>query len=197
MASHLAIAATSKAVLGVLQRAAATDALAREAAFSLQTSADLQVSSAEQRALSLYLYHVNVNGDRRGAASFGVEQVRSRLPKLRLDLHYLLIAWARTAEVQQSLLGWATRTLQDTPVLGAAVLNAALEGPVFAEDETVELVWENLGQQELFDIWEVARSRQQPSATYLARVVEIDSRVRPEEHAAVRIRDLRWGPVTR
>ena len=98
-------------------------------------------------------------------------------PSLPLDLHYLMTAWAKDAGTQQRLLGWAVRVMHDTATLPAGVLNAFGPEPVFRPDETVEVVWETLTQQDAYDIWDVARPNQQPSAAYVARIVEIDSAV--------------------
>jgi hypothetical protein len=46
---------------------------------------------------------------------------------------------------------------------------------VFEPSETVELVGETLTLQDLENIWEVAKARQQPSLGYVARQVAIDS----------------------
>jgi len=44
-------------------------------------------------------------------------------PSTPLDLWYLLTAWSSEAEEQQRLLGWAIRTLEETPILPAGFLN--------------------------------------------------------------------------
>jgi Pvc16 N-terminal domain len=98
-------------------------------------------------------------------------------PAVPLDLHYLLAAWAKDADTQQRLVGWSVRVLQDAPTLRAGVLNSHVPEPVFRPEETVEIVWESLSQRDLFDIWDVARANQQPSAAYVARIVEIDSTI--------------------
>lgn len=193
MATHAAISATSLAILGLLESAAAGDPDFATASFSPLTSTDLQSSTADQLAVSLYLYHVAVNTSRRSAPGRVDATGTRRVPALPLDLHYLLIAWAKDASTQQRLLGWAVRVLQDTPTLPAGVLNAHGPEPVFRPDETVELVWENLSQQDVFDIWEVARSKQQPSAAYVARIVEIESTVEIPDSPVVQTRDFRYG----
>ena len=100
-----------------------------------------------------------------------------RRPPVPLDLHFLLTAWAADAGQQQRLLGWAVRTLEDTPILPAGFLNRFAPGGqnVFEPSETVELVGETLTLQDLENIWEVAKARQQPSLGYVARQVAIDS----------------------
>jgi len=94
------------------------------------------------------------------------------------------------------MLGWAVRVVQDTPTLPAAVLNRYAPAEAFRPDETVEVIWENLSQQELYDIWESARPNQQPSACYVARIVEIESTVTLDEYPLVQTRDLGYVKVT-
>jgi hypothetical protein len=198
MARYPAIAATSSAVLDLLESSLPTDGAQpdiawQDVAFTLLSSADLQNSNPERQAVSLYLYHVNINASRRSAPGRLDPTGARRPPVLPLDLHYLLIAWAKAAATQQALLGWAVRTLQDTSTLPASLLNAGQPQPVFEPDESVELVWENLSHQDVFDVWEVARSRQQPCAAYVARIVEIESDAVGEDLPTVQVRDLRYA----
>ncbi|MGV9386402.1 DUF4255 domain-containing protein [Nonomuraea sp. NPDC003707] len=195
MAGYAGIAATSQAVLGLLESAAVGEPDFGSAAFSVYTSSDLQRPQADRLAVSLYLYHITINTSRRNASGRIDEHGRCLLPPVPLDLHYLLTAWAKDATTQQRLLGWSVRVLQDTATLPAGVLNAYSPEPVFRPAETVEIIWENLTQQDVFGIWEVARANQQPSAAYVARVVEIESTVRSAAHPPVRTRDLRFGTV--
>jgi hypothetical protein len=196
MATFPAIAATSMAILGLLESAAAAEPEFSTAAFSLSTSADLQGARSDRLAVSLYLYHVAVNTSRRNLPprvdALGVR----RKPAIPLDLHYLLTVWSKDPATQQRMLGWAARVVHDTATLPAAVLNRHAPEEVFRPDETVEVVWQNLSQQELSDIWEVARANQQPSASYVARIVEIESDVSLDEYPLVQTRDLGYGKVT-
>jgi Pvc16 N-terminal domain len=190
MATYPAIAATSEAVLGVLQSASAGSE------FDGVTFAHYSAKSLEKpmdEGISLYLYRITVTSGRNRPSKVGLDGKRYR-PAFPLDLHYLLTAWALDPIKQQRMFGWAIRTLEDTPLLPAGVLNRhGPEPDVFRPSETVELVWEIVSQQDLSDLWEPARLRQQPSATYLARMVELESRVVLEEHPAVQTRDLGYA----
>jgi hypothetical protein len=197
VATDAAVFATSTAVLGLLELAATTEPEFSTASFSLFSSADLRAATTERLAVSLYLYHVGVNAGRRNVPGRVDPLGVRRLPALPLELHYLLTAWAKDAGTQQRLFGWAVRAVQDTPTLPAGVLNSHTPVEVFRPDETVEIVWENLSQQDVFDIWDVARANQQPSAAYVARVVEIESTVVVEEFPPVQTTDIRYGTVPR
>ncbi|MGW7530829.1 DUF4255 domain-containing protein [Amycolatopsis sp. NPDC054798] len=192
MATFAGIAAASKAVLGLLESAAATEPEFATAAFSLYGSGDLQRPISDRLTVSLYLYHVGVNGSRRAAPGRVDASGIRHGPPLPLDLHYLLTAWSKDATTQQRLLGWCVRVLHDTPTLPAGVLNSHAPAEAFRTGETVDLVWENLSQQDIFDIWDVARANQQPSAAYLVRIVEIESVRDLAEGQLVQTTDLRY-----
>ncbi|MEA2588617.1 MAG: hypothetical protein QOH66_1544 [Actinomycetota bacterium] len=196
MASFGAIAATSRAILGLLESAAPGHPEFAGTTFSLYGSADLQQPTLDRVAVSLYLYHVSVNTTRRNLTP-RVDSLGRRLkPAIPLDLHYLLTAWSKEPGMQQRLFGWAVRVIQDTPTLPAAVLNQQSPEEVFRPDETVELIWENLSQQDIFEVWEVARKHHQPSATYVARILEIESTDALVESPLVQTRDFHYGEVT-
>lgn len=61
---------------------------------------------------------------------------------------------------------------------------------MFRPDETVELVFEAVSVQDASYIWEVAQTKEQPSATYVARMIEIDSSVTADDAPAVETRRL-------
>jgi hypothetical protein len=164
--------------------------------FQVYTSSQLQGTVAPDRSMvSLYLYHVTVNPTRRGTLGRVDAGGVRHAPVVPLDLHYLLTAWAKDADTQQRLLAWSVRVLQDTPTLGAGVLNSHVPEPVFRPEETVEIVWESLSQRDLFDIWDVARANQQPSAAYVARIVEIESTIPVAEYPLVQTTDFRYSAV--
>jgi hypothetical protein len=196
MARYSAIAATSQAILGLL-KAAAKDSEFAEASIDLVPSAELQKPAAERQAVTIYLYRVAVNQTRRNLPSRRGADGVLRRPPIPIDLHYLLTAWSRIPVTQHRLLGWCIRVLQDTPTLPAGFLNQfGPEPDAFRDDESVEVIFEALSRQEMTDAWEVAKANQQPSATYVARIIEIESEVEVHEHAPVQTRDLRYHKVT-
>src|SRR5262249_61777324 len=90
MASSPAIAATSQAILGLLQNAA----LGGE--FNGITFAHYQASNflaPMTEGVSLWLYRLTVNANRNLPPGVGRDGRRYR-PPLALDVHYLVTAWA-------------------------------------------------------------------------------------------------------
>ena len=192
MATYPAIAATSEAILGLLRNAAVGSEFAGMS-FEHYQATNLQSPMSE--GISLYLYRVTVSANRNLPARTGRDGRRYG-PPLPLDLHYLTIPWAGDAIKQQRLLGFAVRVLEDTPILPAGVLNQhGPEPDVFRPEETVELVYELVSMQDLSEVWKVSQSKEQPAATYVARMVEIESERPVEEAGLVQTRELALGPV--
>ena len=190
MATYLAIAATSEAVLGLLRNAAVGGEFSG-LSFEHYQAPNLQTPMSE--GLALYLYRVTVSANRNLPARTGRDGRRYG-PPLPLDLHYLAIPFAGDAIKQQRLLGFAVRALEDTPILPSGVLNQhGPEPDVFRPEETVELVYELVSTQDLSEIWKVAQTKEQPAATYVARMVEIESARLVEEAGLVQSRELAVG----
>ena len=190
MATYPAIAATSEAVLGLLQSAAVGGEF-DGVQFAHYQSGDFESPMSD--GISLYLYRVTVSSNRNLPPLLGPDGRRYR-PPIPLDVHFLVTAWAETAVRQQRMLGFAIRTLEDTPILPAGVLNQHSPEPnVFRPEETVELVYESLTVQDVGYIWDVAQTKEQPSAPYVARMVEIESPVAIDEGGLVQTRELQYA----
>jgi hypothetical protein len=192
MARYPAIAATSQAIVALLDQASAGTEFSGTG-FSLAAAADLQKPPGDRPLATLYLYRVAIDTNRRNQAARRGPDGRLRRPPVPVDLHYLLVAWSKDAITQHRLLGWCVRVLADTPTIPAGFLNQF--GPdreVFRPTETVEVVWEVLTRQEMADCWEVAKANQQPSVPYVARIVEIESDVEVAELPPVQTTDMRY-----
>ena len=188
MATYQAISVTSQAILGLL-----SDACPRaefpNARFELYEANDF--TSPMDEGLSFYLYRVATNMTRRNLPSRkSTDGRRYRLP-LPVDLSYILTPWAKTAAQQHRLLGWAMRTLEDTPIIPAGYLNH-YSAPVdtFHPDETVELVPEPLSLQDINNIWNGFKPNMYPSVAYVARLVVIESSVPLTEAGPVQTREF-------
>jgi hypothetical protein len=191
MASYAGIAATSEAIVSLLDRASSGTEFAG-VSVRLYRSGDF--ASPMSEGISVYLHQIDFDTSRRNAPWRLAEDGNRHRAALPLDLHYLVTAWGTDAVKQQRLFGWAARVLHDTPIIPAGLLNhPGPEAETFAPDEQVELIWEPVSRSDLSDIWEVAQANRQPSATYLARTVEVESAVVLDEAPEVQVRDLGFG----
>jgi hypothetical protein len=198
MARYQAIAATSNAIRLLLENAAATSEWSN-GEFELYQADELQTPvDTSKPKVSVYLYRILLSSVRRDRGPrVALDGVRYQ-PSIPLDLHYLVTAWSSDPTTAHQLLGWAIRVLADTPVVPTGLLNeytAASE--IFAPDETVELVWESLSLTDLYDIWQVSSQKQAPSASFIARMVVLDSDVALDDGGLVHTRqfDYAKGPA--
>lgn len=114
--------------------------------------------------LTLWLYRVTVNEQLRNSM-----RAASKVP-LHVDLHYLLTAWASTADIEQRLMGWAMRTLQDVAILDASILSP--DG-MWEADEVVHLSPEELSNEDMLRLWDSLEPNYRLSYSYVARVVSM------------------------
>lgn len=139
--------------------------------------------------VSLFLYRVMINGVQRtppGRPGPGGKRRRTDLP---VDLHFLLTPWAKEASLEQEILGWMMRTIEDYPILSSGLLNSFLPN-VFDAEETVEIVPGQMSNEELFRIWDVLPNDVQISVPYVARIVRIASELEQHEGGPVLIHEL-------
>ncbi len=187
MATHRAIAGVGQAVRRLLEATSRQTNDFSTVQFALAQTADLQKPAATDTVF-LYLYRVAVNGSQRNRPPRTDTQGRRFRPSLPIDLYYLLIPSATSAERQQRLIGWCVRVLEDAAILPPGLLNDAADPDTFGTTETVELVFDNLGLQDLFNIWDPLKPNMQLSVPYVARVVMLDSTTEMTEGQPVQTR---------
>jgi hypothetical protein len=193
VATANAIAATGQAILALIAGAVPRDEFP-SAQFELYQAKDFQTPIEE--GISLYLYRITLAGEIRNYPPRVAPDGRRYRQPLPINLHYLLSAWARDAVKQQRLLGWAMRTLEDTPILPAGLLNqGGPEGTTFRPDETVDLTMETISIYDMGAIWDVAKPNTQPSVCYIARMIGVESQLVITTAPLVQTRVIRDGTV--
>jgi hypothetical protein len=187
MATSDAIAAITDAVRALLDGAVRDSTKFAGTAVSIYQSVDLQrpLSRDTSPAVSVLLHRVSISPARRNVPLRTGQHGERYRPPIPLDLYYLVTAWSGDPRMQHGLLGWAVRTIEDNLILPSALLNDNGWDGTFAIDESVELTWAPLTPQEEFDLWQIAQTNQQPSASYVARTVAIESRLTLDQYAAV------------
>lgn len=192
MASYQAIAAVSRGIRGLLELACPRPEF-DGARFEVYQAGDFQTPMDE--GVSLYLYRVSTSSRRNLPSRIGPNGETYR-PPLPLDLYYMLTAWGRTFEKQQGLLGFCVRELGNMPILPSGLLNHFGPADVFRDEETVELVFEPLTLQDFSNIWEPLKPNLQPSATYVARMVSIESTLQIPSLGDVQTRQFDFKDAT-
>lgn len=194
MATYRAIAATSQAILGLLESACPKPEF-DGARFELYQVNNFQNPMDE--GISLYLYRVATSSRRNLPPRLGPNGQHYR-PPLALDLYYLLTTWGKTAAKQQRLLGWCLRELEDTAILPAGLLNHyGPEPETFRPNESVELIFEPLSLQDMANLWEPLKPHLQVSATYVARMLALESSVEVSDARTVQTREFDFVKVVR
>jgi len=191
LAGFRAVQTTCASVMRLLQESYRPDLI--ESRLNLQFDVYLadDFKNHMTAGVSLFLYRIYVNSTQRTPLPKPTNGIQRR-PRLPLDLHFFLTAWATKASLQHAILAWAMRTIEDRPMLPASLLNGVTAG-VFEDDETVEIVAGQLTNEELMRIWDDLPVEYQLSVPYVARIVRIDSMLDLTDEPSVRKRDLRYG----
>lgn len=188
VADSSAIRAVTHAIRDILEVARVGTPFPTASVVVAQTS---DFGTPPTEGVTLYLHRVTVHAAMRNLPPRTAPDGTRRRPSLPLDLHYLMTPWARTAGRQQELLGWLIRALEDQPTLPTSVLNR--EGTAFNEGEVVDIIAQPLSPADLVSVWEFNKSLIQPSMTYVARMVMLDSTIPVVEGGRVVTRGVRHG----
>jgi uncharacterized protein DUF4255 len=188
MASTVAIASTCEAVVRLLRANFDPDEFNHEALDFQVYVADNFVQPMDQ-GVSLLLYRIYHNPSMGASLSPPRRHGERTGPRLPVDLHFLLTAWAKTASRQHEIAGWMMRVMEDNSTVPASLLEAYQPG-VFHPDEAVELALGDLSTEDLFRIWEVMINHvYQLSVPYVARVLQLESKFTPKVGPPVVIRE--------
>jgi hypothetical protein len=193
LATYRAIATVGEALAGMLKDAS-TDTEFDGFKFELYQAADFKSEASVKEGVTFYLYRVAVNGARRSLPPSTGPDGRRYRAALPVDLYYLLTPWAKSAAMQHRLLGWAMRQLQDLPIIPAALLNHYMpEADTFRQQETIELICESPGMQDMENIISPLELSQPLSIVYIARAVLLESEVLLGEGEPVQTRVFDYG----
>lgn len=193
MASPYAIAAVGKAILALLAGACPKPEFAG-AEFELYQAKNFL--SPMEEGIALYLHRVTPANNIRNMPPRIAPDGRRYRPSLPLDIHFLLIPYARDAFKQQRLLGWAMRAIEDTPILYDSFLNQyGPEPDTFRPGECVDAILETIAYQDLGAVWNVANPNIQPAVPYIVRMLQLDSQLDMSEAGLVQTRVFGAGEV--
>jgi hypothetical protein len=124
---------------------------------------------ASRPALTVFLYRVDSNKSMRaGWSAIGSYDGRSHLA---VDLHFLLTAWADSADEEHRILGRAMQAIEDTPILSGPLLADAGD---WAGNEALNLVLEDVATEALVRLFDSLPVDYRLSIPYVARMIRID-----------------------
>lgn len=174
MATFRAGAAICDAVLNLLRsQYRPADFNGVELDFRAYTPHDF--TNAMATGVSCFLYRLAHSPNQRLSAGRPTGDGRQQKPPLALEFHLLLTIWAKDAVLQNVLVGWVARVLEDMPVLPAGLMNTGWPD-VFRAEETITIVPEEVHFMDLLHMWEkMGAGGWRPSLPYTARVVMVDS----------------------
>jgi hypothetical protein len=140
----------------------------------LSTPSEFKDSPPRPPAVTVFLYHVRVNGEMRNTSRRPLAGGSLQTPPLPLELRFLITPWTQLTRDTYRIVGAVAQLLNDRAVLRFGDL---LGAGVWAPDDTVELILESLPVEEHYDIWDPTDLPYRLSLTYLARLIGIDSAI--------------------
>lgn len=174
MANFRALRAVSDATLNLLRSRYDPSSLGQDLDFQPFAASHFEKPEFG-KGISLFLYRVMHCGHHRSPSGRFDDMGRQQLPLMPLEAHLLLTVWADDAILQQELVCWMMRTLEDSSTLSAAALNVSVPG-TFRDDELVELVPGELSTEDLLRLWETLPAKAYHlSVPYVARTVRVES----------------------
>lgn len=192
MATYQSVFATCAAIRNMLMQARSADLYGPDIAnvdCQVFTTNDFTSNIPADGQVALFLYRVDVNPVQRTLPPRprydGIRE-RRHLP---LDLHFLLIPRANQAQLQQLILGWMMRVIEDNASIPANILNSELED-VFYPEEHIEVTPGTLTTEEILRLWDQLPADFNICVPYCAKVLRIESPLSELEGPPVLQRDL-------
>jgi len=186
MSTALAVAGVTAVLRGMLEswlgdqnaNAALGGANAEVTAVAPDTIALTGAGAGPQ--LNLFLHQVSPNAGWRNVdlPSMDARGRRSASPPLAIDLHYLLTAYGPEELQAEVLLGFGMQLLHEFPVLDRGEIEdrlpATLQGSLLGRQvETIRIIPERMGTEELSKLWSALQAHFRPSAAYHVSVILI------------------------
>jgi hypothetical protein len=120
--------------------------------------------------VTIFLYHVAINGELRNTAPRTLGDGTIARPFLPIELRYLITLWTSQPITSHRILGHVMRRLAAFQTME----RKHLSGESWDDDDTVQLIPQNLAVDEYHDIWDPAEIPYKLSISYLARVIGLD-----------------------
>lgn len=193
MATHRAIAAVGATLVGLIRDYYPRSDFGSALEVSLYQTRNFDAPMTD--GFSVYLFRVAINGSLRNLPPRRAADGRMFRPSLPIDMQVMVTPWAADAQQHARMLGWVMRMLADVSTLNASQLNHYVpEIDTFAPDEALEVVCDPLSLADYLTLWD--RLCTFPtSASYVLRMLRLDSDIEISEGTRVRTRRFDMGEV--
>lgn len=200
MARHAAIAATGETVVRFLKSsfpAAGGPVIEQVTTRMFSQDGNPQSVTSANGGLTLLLYRVDVDATQRQPISWTKTADPTAPAKryaLGVELRYLVTAWADEATMQQLVLGRAMSALAAHATFAAADLVDAIGGvtEIWRPEESFQFVPDELGTEDLYQLWESLGRQYELSVPFKARGVRLEADLQ-DGAGPVFERDLAYG----
>lgn len=195
MARHEAIRAIGESVLALMRDACPFAALqlGPETKFEFAFFNTLVAEQPPPEGYYFCLWRVGIGGAPRRLPPRRHRSGQVFRPSLPVDLYFLLLPVAASADKQALMLGWVLGFMNDLPAISGETINRYTKGEptVFEATESVELVADPLSTADYLALWDRVKTGFQAGMTYVARMVLIDSE--QAEHQGQRVSEREFG----
>ncbi|MEF8700377.1 MAG: Pvc16 family protein [Candidatus Accumulibacter sp. UW26] len=199
MARHEAIRAVGESVLALMRDACPLPALqlGLEAKFEFAFFNTLIAETPPAEGFYFCLWRVGIGSSPRRLPPRRDRTGQVFRPSLPVDLYFLLLPVAGSADKQALMLGWALGFMNDLPAISGETINRYTKGEpaVFAADEAVELIADPLATADYLALWDRVKTGFQAGMTYVARMVLIDSEQPEVQGRLVSEREFGWHRI--
>lgn len=170
MATTDAVAFLGDTIVSLLQNG--LSGLVAPADIVLSTPDEFKDFAPRQPSVTVFLYHVTINGELRNGPSR--PSGNGKRPPLPLDLRFLVTPWTKDTRDAYRIIGAISLLFYDHAVLNFGELQG---DDIWSPDDTVEFLMDPVPVEQLFDIWDPAEIPFKLSLTYLARIIGLDSSI--------------------
>ena len=198
MANEAAVASLAESLAQRLTNAWTPALAARhgEVAFQAVASGGLLADVAVEglnAVVTVWPWRLTINEQMRNVAAPQVQRRAGQANRpLMLDVHLLLAVWSGNAARELAVFAWVMRELHRVPVLDASALSSS---GGWAGDEVVQLVPAEMSVEDMMRLWDAIAPTYRLSASYVARIVQVD--VEEPEAAPVVARRFDYGGLPR
>lgn len=177
MANESAVASLVESLAQRLNNAWTPELSERHGAVSFQAIGsgglltDVPVESSNS-IVTVWPWRLTINEQMRNAVGGQVQRSASQSNRpLMLDVHLLLAVWSGNAARELAVFVWVMRELHRVPVLDASALSS--DGG-WSSDEVVQLVPAEMSVEDMMRLWDAIGPAYRLSASYVARIVQVD-----------------------